>query len=112
LPAPGAQETAETRYPESASFRQRSDFVDLAGVAWPYGKATPDRLIFVLRIAGDKYRRIYRAGDIMVYLDYVVTEVCGPKSVKFCEWEEADGTITIQRGKRKQTIKVKGGCGC
>lgn len=61
---------------------------------------------------GDKYRRVYRAGDIMVYLDYVVTEVCGPKSDKFCEWEEADGTITIQRGKRKQIIKVKGGCGC
>jgi len=50
----GAQETAETRYPESASFRQRSDFVDLAGVAWPYSKATPDRLIFVLRIAAWK----------------------------------------------------------
>jgi len=48
----------------------------------------------------------------MVYLDYVVTEVCGPKSDKFCEWKEADVTITIQRGKRKQTIKVKGGCGC
>ncbi len=45
-------------------------------------------------------------------LDYVVTEVYGPKSDKFCEWEEADGTITIQRGKRKQIIKVKSGCGC
>jgi hypothetical protein len=61
---------------------------------------------------GDKYREIYRAGDIMVYLNYVVTEVCGPKSPKYCEWEEADGTVTIQRGERKQTIKVRGGCGC
>jgi hypothetical protein len=61
---------------------------------------------------GDKYRKIYRAGEIMVYLDYVLTEVCGPTSDKFCEWVEADGTITIQRGERKQTIKVKGGCGC
>jgi hypothetical protein len=32
-----------------------SDFVDLAGVAWPYGKTTPDGLIFVLRIA-ENYR--------------------------------------------------------
>ena len=61
---------------------------------------------------GDKYREIYRAGDIMVYLNYVVTEVCGPKSPENCEWEEAVGTITIQRGNRKQTIRVRGGCGC
>jgi hypothetical protein len=47
----------------------------------------------------------------MVYLDYVVTEVCAPND-QDCEWIEADGAITIERGARKQTIKVKGGCGC
>jgi hypothetical protein len=60
---------------------------------------------------GDKYRNIYRAEDIMVYLDYVVTEVCPPNDQE-CEWIEADGTITIEQGARKQTIKVKGGRGC
>jgi hypothetical protein len=50
----GDREDFETRCPEGASFRQMSDFVEVAGNLWPFGKVIPDGLIFILRIAADQ----------------------------------------------------------
>jgi len=60
---------------------------------------------------GSRSSRRYKAGDTIVQIDRIATQVCGPKD-EGCEVTLYDGTIRVTKGSRKQTIKVSGDCGC
>jgi hypothetical protein len=60
---------------------------------------------------GFHFTRQYSAGSIQVKVDFVVSWLCPPKD-ESCEVTNYDVTLTVEKGERKQTIQLKGGCGC
>jgi hypothetical protein len=59
---------------------------------------------------GDRSTFAYRAGDIGVRVDFVVTGVCAPED-ESCEVTQYTATIRISRGKSKRVVKAVGICG-
>lgn len=60
---------------------------------------------------GERHTERYRAGDLNVRIDYVVTGVCDPKD-EGCEVTWYDATLTVTRGDQKKVVKAVGVCGC
>ena len=60
---------------------------------------------------GDRYRSTYKAGEITVQLDHLVTKSCDPDD-EACEFTYMDVTITVVQGDQRQIVKARGGCGC
>lgn len=53
----------------------------------------------------------YRAANIGVRIDYVVTRVCKPND-EDCEATAYDATLSVTNRGRKRVIKSRGYCGC
>jgi hypothetical protein len=60
---------------------------------------------------GARWTELYRANGITVSIVYVVTRVCG-RNEEDCEVTNYNGTFTVKKGKRQQTLTLRGGCGC
>ena len=60
---------------------------------------------------GSKSTRQYAAGNILVDVTYVATEVCG-RNDESCESTSYAATFVVKKGKAMQTLKATGGCGC
>lgn len=54
---------------------------------------------------------IYQAPGIKVSARYVTTAVCEPNDEN-CESTSYEATFTVTKGKRQQTVKLRGVCGC
>jgi hypothetical protein len=63
------------------------------------------------RKVGRRLYRRYKADDIYVQADYVVTRVC-PPSNPACESTLYRATFTVSRGEDRQIVKAGGECGC
>ena len=63
------------------------------------------------REVGMRLSRRYKADDIYVQADYIVTRVC-PPSNPACEETLYQATFTVSRGVHRQIVKAKGACGC
>lgn len=60
---------------------------------------------------GSRLTRTYVASGIKVSVLYITTRLCQPGDEN-CESIDYNATITVTKGGRKQTVKLKGGCGC
>lgn len=60
---------------------------------------------------GERHTERYRAGDLNIRIDYVVTGVCDPKD-EGCEVTWYNATLTVTRGDQKKVVKAVGVCGC
>ena len=60
---------------------------------------------------GSHLTRTYVAAGVRVFAAYVTTRMCKPND-EDCEATEYDATVAVTKGARKQTIKIKGACGC
>jgi hypothetical protein len=63
------------------------------------------------RDVGMRLYRRYKADDIYVQADYVVTQIC-PPSNPACEETLYQATFTVSRDKHRQIVKARGSCGC
>lgn len=63
------------------------------------------------REIGMRLYRKYKAENIDVQADYIVTRVC-PPSNPACEETLYKATFTVNSGARRQILKAKGSCGC
>ncbi len=60
---------------------------------------------------GSRSTEIYQAPGIKVTARYVTIAMCAP-SDENCESISYDATFTVIKGKRQQTVKLEGVCGC
>lgn len=60
---------------------------------------------------GARHTELYRAGNLNVRIDYVVTGICDPQD-ESCEVTWYDATITLTRDSQKRIVKTVGVCGC
>ncbi|MGA9771130.1 MAG: hypothetical protein WBV94_19005 [Blastocatellia bacterium] len=60
---------------------------------------------------GSRYIQRYQADEVKVLIVMVVNRICKPYSSE-CETTGYDVTITVDTGRRRQTVKAKGQCGC
>jgi len=60
---------------------------------------------------GLRFTRQYTADEMAVQADFLITRVCGSKREK-PELIECTATVTVKKGGRKETIPVRGTCGC
>jgi len=60
---------------------------------------------------GSRLTRTYEAAGIKVSVAYITTRLCKPNDEN-CESTDYDATVTVTKGDRKQTVTLKGGCGC
>jgi len=60
---------------------------------------------------GGKLKFVYAAAnDIVIRIDLEATSACAPKTE--CDGQSYNGVFTATKGNLKQTIDVKGSCGC
>lgn len=60
---------------------------------------------------GSMWRRTLAARDISVTSTYVATRVCAANDEN-CESTDYDATFVVKKGKRVQTVRAFGWCGC
>ncbi len=60
---------------------------------------------------GSRLTRTYSGNGYAVSVVYITTKMCAPND-EACEVTDYNATITVSKGARKQTVKLKGGCGC
>lgn len=60
---------------------------------------------------GSRLTRTYTADGIQVSVVYVTTRLCKPNDEN-CESTDYDATFTVTSSGRKETLRLKGGCGC
>lgn len=60
---------------------------------------------------GTRFTKNYRAQDTKVIVEFTATWLCPPKD-ESCEVTHYDGTLSVLKGSRKETVKAKGDCGC
>lgn len=60
---------------------------------------------------GQRSWKIYKAGDLKVRLDKVVTKICDPND-EACEVTYYNATMTITQKTQEVTVKLAGLCGC
>lgn len=60
---------------------------------------------------GSRSTRTYVAAGVRAFAVYVTTRMCKPND-EDCEATDYDATMTVTKGRRKQTIRLKGACGC
>ena len=60
---------------------------------------------------GSHSTELYQAQGIKVTARYVTTAICEPNDEN-CESTSYDATFTVMKGKRQQTVKLTGVCGC
>lgn len=60
---------------------------------------------------GSKWTRTLAVGDISVTSTYVATRVCAPND-ETCESTDYDATFVVKKGKRTQSLRAFGWCGC
>lgn len=59
---------------------------------------------------GRRRTRTYVGAGVRVFAVYVTTRMCKPNE-EDCEATDYDATVTVTKGERKQTAKLKGACG-
>jgi hypothetical protein len=102
--------------------RRRSDkFIFVAGMEEEYAWMNIDGKDVKLTLtasskssverAGMRSYERYRAANIGVRIDYVVTRVCKPND-EDCEATAYDATFSVTNHGRKRVIKSRGYCGC
>lgn len=64
-----------------------------------------------VRNIGSRLTRSYSASGVTVSVVYITTRICAPNDEN-CEVTDYAATFTVSKGSRRQTIKLKGGCGC
>ncbi len=74
----------------------------------PLKKRTPEHRPSQL---GDHYQEIYAAQNISVTIDYVVVKKC-PEWKESCESTGLNAELHAKQGSEKQTLSLKGNCGC
>ena len=65
-----------------------------------------------VRRRGERFSRRYASGGIRVRMDFVAESVCPPPYNPECAANSYSVTVTAVEGRRRQTIKAVGGCGC
>lgn len=60
---------------------------------------------------GSRHMKTFVADDISVTGTYVATRVC-PDRDENCESHEYNATFVVKKGKRAETVKAVGWCGC
>ena len=60
---------------------------------------------------GSKWTRTFVAGEITISSTWVTTRMCAPNDEN-CESTDYDATFVVRKGKRVQTVKASGSCGC
>ena len=60
---------------------------------------------------GSRHVKKYVAGKLSVTATYVATRVCKPADEN-CESQEYSATFVVRKGKRAETVKAFGWCGC
>lgn len=60
---------------------------------------------------GSSHMKTYAADDISVTSTYVATRVC-PHADENCESHEYKATFVVRKGKKTETVKAVGWCGC
>ncbi len=60
---------------------------------------------------GSRSNRSFAAGDVKVAVTYVATRVCAVNDEN-CESTDYAATFVVRKGKRTQTVKAVGYCGC
>ena len=60
---------------------------------------------------GSRQSRTYVAEGIKVVVVYITTRLCKPHD-EDCESADYDASLTVMKGGRRQTVDLKGGCGC
>ena len=62
-------------------------------------------------VVGSKWTRTFAANNILVTSTYVATRVCA-RDDESCESTDYSATFVVRKGKRVQTVKALGTCGC
>ena len=65
-----------------------------------------------VRRRGERFSRWYASGAVKVRMVFVAESVCPPPYKPECVANSYSVTVTAVEGKRRQTIKAVGGCGC
>ena len=60
---------------------------------------------------GSKWTKTLSAGDITVSSTWVTTRICAPNDEN-CESTDYDATFVVRKGKRLETVRAFGWCGC
>ncbi|MGI8918759.1 MAG: hypothetical protein ACR2H6_09160 [Pyrinomonadaceae bacterium] len=60
---------------------------------------------------GSNWTRTIAVRDISVTSTYVATRVCAPND-ETCESTDYDATFVVKKGRRSQTVRAFGWCGC
>ncbi len=60
---------------------------------------------------GSEWTRTIAVRDISVTSTYVATRVCAPND-ETCESTDYDATFVVKKGRRSQTVRAFGWCGC
>ena len=60
---------------------------------------------------GGSSRRVFAAQNISVISTYVTTRVCAANDEN-CESHDYDATFVVRKGKRTQSVRAVGSCGC
>ena len=60
---------------------------------------------------GSRWTRTFSAGDIAVSCSWITTKMCAPNDEN-CESTDYDATFVVKKGKRQETVRAFGWCGC
>ena len=65
-----------------------------------------------VRRRGERFSKRYASGGVKVRMVFVAESVCPPPYNPECVANRYSVTVTAVEGRRRQTIKAVGGCGC